>query len=497
MVIDGWLDCGLASAETADLHPFHVRRTIRLRLLTPWYNAMKVPHCSIRSTLRVAVSASVLLSLACADESRAPVVPTAPQFAKAASGPAVTAATPPYGDQGQVGEQVTITGSGFSAGAVPSWERNGVASTKVTVRQIQVMSSTQIVATIDIAADADLAFYDVAVTNSDRKKGIGTELFEVTTALNLGSLGGNTNGNSANDNGQVVGYTVTNSGQRAFYWSEATGMVDIGGTNALGIDQAGTTIVGNGGGWPLIWNGSGVTWSASALPTDPASSGGGASSVASDPATGVATIIGGNELFSVKHAKYARPRLWKRVSGGWQKVDLSMPYANVSDAYAWVTAVNANGQATGAVRQGSAGAEAVVWEANGSFTVLGAGGAPGINGAGTVVASWNSSGPVYYKRDAVGLLWTGPWPLPGGCTDATGMDDAGRIIARGCPIPGSTRSTSVVIASPYTTPVYLGGLGDATEGGTAYGISRNGTYIAGTAPTKPSRFAVRWQNPLF
>jgi hypothetical protein len=54
-----------------------------------------------------------------------------------------------------------------------------------------------------------------------------------------------------------------------------------------------------------------------------------------------------------------------------------------------------------------------------------------------------------------------------------------------------------VFAPPYTdAPVLLPGLGDATEGGTAYGISGSGKYIVGTAPTKPSRLAVRWVDPL-
>src|SRR5690349_15363596 len=153
-------------------------------------------HSRSRRTTLVLRAALLLGSLGCADDARVAVPPTAPLFGRVAStGPAVTAATPPYGDQGQVGERVTITGSGFAPGAVASWQRNG-DSTKVHVTNTQYVSSTQLIATIDIAPDADLAFYDVAVTNSDRKKGIGTELFEVTTAVSLGSLGGNTNANA-------------------------------------------------------------------------------------------------------------------------------------------------------------------------------------------------------------------------------------------------------------------------------------------------------------
>jgi len=174
-----------------------------------------------------------------------------------------------------------------------------------------------------------------------------------------------------------------------------------------------------------------------------------------------------------------------------------MPNADLSGTSSWVAAVNANGQATGAVRPGGGAAQAVVWEANGQYKVLGEGGAPGINGAGTIIASFNNSGAVYYTRNAVGDQWTGPLPLPGGCSNGMGVDDAGNIIARRCPSPGSSRLTSVIVAPPYTTAIYLSGLGDVTEGGTVYGISRGGTYIAGTAPTKPTRVGARWRNPLF
>jgi hypothetical protein len=142
-----------------------------------------------------------------------------------------------------------------------------------------------------------------------------------------------------------------------------------------------------------------------------------------------------------------------------------------------------------------------VWEADGTYTVLGAGGAPGINAAGTVIAGFlytnGGGGPRYYWRNSVGEPWNGPVVLPGLCWDVTGMDDAGRIIARDCPIPGSSRKTTGVFAPPYTSaPALLPGLGDLTEGGRAFGISGNGKYIVGTAPTKPSRLAVRWLDPL-
>jgi len=454
-----------------------------------------------RTSLRLGLATVLIASFGCADPVQAPVLPTAPNLGKAPpiGGPSVSAAAPAYGRQGETGEDVTITGSGFAPGAVATWSRNGDTS-KVTVRSTRYVSSTQLVATLDIAPDADLAFYDITVTNSDRKKGIGTDLFEVTTALNLGSLGGNTNANAGSDSGQVVGYSITSSGQQhAFYWSDSTGIKDIGGTNALAIDRAGTTIAGDGGGYPLVWTRGSTGWTSTPLPVSAAASGGHAYAIASDPTTGVATIIGGSEIITVKRASLQQPRLWRRVGGGWQRDTLPTPSANVSGTYAWVTAVNANGQATGTVRPGGGDPQAVVWEADTSH-VLGAGGAAGINAAGTVIAGFlygTGGGPRYYTRDDPNHSWTGPVLLSGGCSDVTGMDETGRIIARLCAIPGSSRKTSGVFAPPYTTaPTLLPGLGDATEGGTAYGISVNGKYIVGTAPTKPSRLAVRWVDPL-
>ena len=451
---------------------------------------------SIRSTLHVAMSFTVLLSLACADESRVPVVPTAPQFAKSPSGPAVSAATPPYGDQGQTGEQVTITGSCFAPGATVSWERNGVATTKSALRQLQYVSSTQLIATIDIAADADLAFYDVAVTNSDRKKGIGTELFEVTTALSLGALDGSTTAYGGNDNGEVVGVTL-GATSHGFYWSDATGIRDLGGIEALGIDQAGQTIVGKGSAGPQVWTRSGTGWTSTNLPKDAAAVSGRAGGVGSDPITGLAVVIGGSEEFPVRRSTAQYPRLWKWTGTSWQKTDLPMPYASTAGTTAWVRGVNAQGEAVGMVNVGGQSVKAVVWEADGSYTVLGDGGAVAINRAGTLIAGSSDSGALYYTRSAVGDLWNGPFLLPGGCSNAMGVDDAGHLVARGCKVQGSTRVLSAAYAPPYASPVYLGGLGDVTNSGAAMGMSIGGTYIYGSAPTRPTTVAVRWRNPLF
>jgi hypothetical protein len=62
--------------------------------------------------LGVVAAVSLALSTGCSDDPKAHVLPTAPSFGKAASGLAVSAATPAFGRQGQIAEQVTISGSG-------------------------------------------------------------------------------------------------------------------------------------------------------------------------------------------------------------------------------------------------------------------------------------------------------------------------------------------------------------------------------------------------
>lgn len=75
---------------------------------------------------------------------------------------------------------VRVLGSGFDSGSTVSFERKGVASTKLVVKSTRFVSGSELVATVSIAADADTVLYDVAVATTTGKKGIGSELFLVT-----------------------------------------------------------------------------------------------------------------------------------------------------------------------------------------------------------------------------------------------------------------------------------------------------------------------------
>jgi hypothetical protein len=87
--------------------------------------------------------------------------------------------TNPSGARRDTTLDVTINGSGFSRGAVAKWSLNG-DTTLVHVTATRLVNSTQLIATVSVPATAPVASYDVQVTLSDGKKGVGAELFVVT-----------------------------------------------------------------------------------------------------------------------------------------------------------------------------------------------------------------------------------------------------------------------------------------------------------------------------
>jgi hypothetical protein len=133
-----------------------------------------------RSTVNrsgLAVPALALLLLAsCQPES--PDVVAGPTFAKAASGLTVTSTAPDTAVQDTTLD-VQVSGSGFDAGSQAEWLLAGVADPRVHTNSTRFVSKSTLVANITIAKDAAPAKYDVAVTTSGGKKGIGTELFVI------------------------------------------------------------------------------------------------------------------------------------------------------------------------------------------------------------------------------------------------------------------------------------------------------------------------------
>jgi hypothetical protein len=92
----------------------------------------------------------------------------------------VTAADPPQGEQSTVGLVVRITGKNFASGARVDFFRSGTSETAgVVVRSAVVTKATEIQATVDIAPEAALSFFDIRVTNLSGRSGKGSDLFQV------------------------------------------------------------------------------------------------------------------------------------------------------------------------------------------------------------------------------------------------------------------------------------------------------------------------------
>lgn len=197
--------------------------------------------------------------------------PGDPSFARGGgTGPTVKATNP---DSATVDTtlDVRVLGSGYDQGSRADWAFDGVVDeTKIKTNSTRYVSSTELVANITISQNANLGLWDVIVTTSSDKKGIGTEMFTVTVVItDLGSptsaLGADDAGSVARDVNQwgvIVGYAPTRkyepgSYMHAMRWTiDAAGKVQMenlmprlgltatGDALALSINDAGV-IVGN------------------------------------------------------------------------------------------------------------------------------------------------------------------------------------------------------------------------------------------------------------
>ena len=435
-----------------------------------------------RSDARLLTGVVLLAALSCRGDERITSPHTSDLVsARKTSAPTVTSADPAFGYQGDAARRVRIAGSGFEPGAVVAWERDGVADPKVRVTEAVVLSSTEIDATIDIAADADLDLYDISVMSADKGKGIGTEMFEVTTAISVGTLGGNTQMNAATDNMTgvaAVGWSHADNVQWAVVWDAEGGLRAIDRGRAFAVDVAGTTVGGSSDFQAMIWTSESGEWRRSPLPVAAVSPRSEVNAIASDDA-GVAVLAGGFEGVQVsRRAVKHIPVVWRRSPDGWTRIVLS-------GSYGAVRAVNARGQAVGNVD----GAGATFWDSLGNRTTLPGNGGPatGIDASGTIVAGVNNAGKgtaAVYWQAAVqadgSRVWSGPFILPGNCERAIAVDDFGRIAGHRC-LVSNTRYTSAVWEPPYENAVSLTGFGDRSDAGSVWGSSRRGTRLVGHA----------------
>jgi hypothetical protein len=130
-------------------------------------------------------SVALLLLLGCSGDTStlAPVRSDADMAVRASGGgsgaaPTVTSASPATAPQ-DTAIAVTVSGTGFKQGARAQWALAG-DTTQVIVQSTKVTSSTELVAQLLVPSTAATGSYDIVVTNSDGKKGVGAEKFTVT-----------------------------------------------------------------------------------------------------------------------------------------------------------------------------------------------------------------------------------------------------------------------------------------------------------------------------
>lgn len=167
------------------------------------------------------VLAAGLAMAACASEPPSAPVVGAVAARATSSDPTVKSVVPVDAPQNFTVD-LTVTGSGFDKGSKVTLEQDNVPVSTIATNKTTYVSSTQLVANITIAGNANPTLYDVAVTTSTGKRGIGVERFEVVDMLDLGLLADGAQaqkGYRINGLGHVIGMAYPSD----FFWAPATG----------------------------------------------------------------------------------------------------------------------------------------------------------------------------------------------------------------------------------------------------------------------------------
>jgi hypothetical protein len=359
-----------------------------------------------------------------------------------------------------------------------------------------------LIANVTVPAGAPLATYDVSVTLTSGKKGVGSELFEVTAAEPLVPAGRVVD---VNDLGGIVGGTDT-----AFYYDNACGAVNLGPAEGWGLDPQADAVSGRAQRpdrdlVPVVWIRTGAcSFTREFLPNQ-GGGGGFAKSIARD-ASG-AIIVGGTDSKVTKPAGLVsgeRPALWTRSGTTW----LGPTFYSTPNGQGEIWRINGSAMAVGRSSDAT-GQVGYIWNTATDYTAID--GLPfGINDAGTLAVGHNNNGqPAYWTRNSS----TGRWDavgrvLPGmsGAAAGTAFDvnDAGVVAGRSA-VGNKVRAsiwrldTSVYPPVPIGAVQILSGLGPSPSSETSSGkaitnVLIDGYYIvAGTAADLSKTNAVRWR----
>jgi len=459
---------------------------------------------------------AVVTLAACVADPSAPDEPDAtPAFAKApVGGPAVSSTLPTSGDQAQTLD-VHVYGSGFTADAAAEWALHGVADpTKVRTNKTTFVSSTEVVANITIAPNAAIAYWDVRV-KSGGKTGVGTELFEVTTAIPLMSGFAQ----AANDQGDIVG--EFGSGAGVLRGADGS-FSDLGPSQARGISADGLTVAGaipsmiNGVPWAAVWTRvPGGAWpnAGTHLP-DPlgmSAGGGRANGIATIAAEGVSVIPG------TLKTPATVPVYWQSSDGTWQAPAQLLPipaaYASSGNNWAWTIA-----PASGDIGGNLADVPAVWRRVSGSYVAevlplpsgYPIGVVQGISPDGTILVGYvrvSTKGrqvfaPAAWTHNAaIGSYTVNLLPTLSGTYGADGKGWGVTVVGTQVRAVGTSPSSadSFLHAALWTWTVGaadfqvrdIGGLGRKTDV-TANGINPSGTIVVGGDGTST---AIKWRLP--
>jgi hypothetical protein len=409
----------------------------------------------------------------------------------------VTAADPAFGKQGTAGLLVRVLGSGFDQGSRASWERGGAPDPQITVNSTAFVSSSELRANIDIANDADIDLYDVAVYTAGGRKGIGTEKFEVTTATVISDPADYTVARGINDAGLVVGGTGDNAffdtGERAFLWSPIGGfeVFDQNG-GAWAIDQAGTTIVGrvgdsqDGGGKAIIWERVAGSWQRTQLPDLGASAT--ARGLASNPFTGQVSMIVG---LVWPPGQQRIPATWTRGTSGWELHALPLPagpgngLAQDGNALGMVVGFDGTG-CCWALYYDPAGVGQTLPRLNNAASTAWA-----ITEDGLKIVGGSNGRAVIWTRSSATAAWATPTQLEdtraicgrNGTSVAHDINADGLVVGESCKQPVAWRPSG----STYSR-ILLGGVGNNC----IHGCEVRAVNAGGTAAGRASDFAVYW-----
>lgn len=416
--------------------------------------------------------------------------------------PAVTSASPAYGDQGLTLD-VHVHGSGFASDAQVSWLLHGAPDPHVQTNKTTFVSSTDLVANITIAGDAQLAFWDVGVRTGG-KNGVGSEAFEVTSAQIIGSGSGDaTTPNGMNDLLEVVGQ----AGGSAWIY-DTHNVISLGAGSATAIDPLGEVIVGwNGSNLQTAWVLQSGAWVSELLPRSVGSVGGEANAIGRR-SDGTLIVGGTDDIKGPKRSgNVSRPAVWQRgLDGAWSGPQFYQVPPGVTSAT--IQDINPLGQAVGFLDVTGG----VVWDSPTTFVVLD-GIARRINPSGTLIVGNRNNGPgLYWYRDKVTHAWhTTGIPLPsvsgGSCPEAMGRDvtDAGVVVGWSCTPSGKkptawrldfSGSVPILVGDPVALPG-LGVKAFANLPASASAVTESAPYVvAGNAYITTSQvLAVTWRLP--